>query len=119
MPEFPGHQLLTELAVVGDAGVAQDVVVRPPAEVRGEQLLVAEQRVEVRGEVLGRGVVARVDEGAGRQQPGVVGAPQQHGDRVQLQRVEDLLGDVVAAHRVLEAEVEPVVVLQKVASEGS
>ena len=45
--QLPRRQLLAELTVVRDAGVADDLVVRPPGEIRGELFRMVEERVEM------------------------------------------------------------------------
>lgn len=51
-------------------------------------------------------VLAGVDVGVGRQEMGVVGAPEHHGHQAVHQRLPQLLGHVGVAHGVLEGQVE-------------
>ena len=85
------------------------LVVLVPAEILGVEVVVAVEQVEVVGQVARRGEVAGVDEGAGRRVGQVVGAAVDHRHDAVLQRRVELVGDVVAAQRVLEGQHELVV----------
>ena len=66
------------------------------------------------GETLGRSKVADVDERVFGQVLSIVGATVDNGHHVVGHRPEQFLGDVVGAQRVLEGQVEAVVVAQQV-----
>ena len=57
-----------------------EAVVRPPAEVGGEEGVVVQQGVELGGQEGGVRVVEGVNIGVGGQQRGVVSAPEHHGN---------------------------------------
>ena len=126
--QMPRDKLVAEVAVVRDAHVRVDVVVWPPAEIWFKKRFVPEQREEVGGEVLRVIKVPGVNEGAGREDLGIVHAAHENRDCVQLQRIEnldsiyvtsiwntirkdDLLCDIVFAQGILEGDVKPVVLV--------
>ena len=73
--QLPAHQPGAQVAVVGHALVAEDVVVRPPPEIRGKPSGVEKQRVEMIREVGRVWVLEGVNEGVRRENFFVVSAP--------------------------------------------
>ena len=104
--QLPRRQPLAQLAVVRHTGVADHLVVRPPQEVGGELTGGLEEAVQVAGQ---RGRVLKlegVNVGLGREDVGVVRAPEHHRNCVQFQSVESFLCDVVFTESILKTQVK-------------
>ena len=104
--EMHAHTHLAQVALAHQRALVTESHIALPGEILVVRGGIGVQIEQVVGEKLGRVEIERVYEARPRHIVVVVVGAQYHRHDVISQQVEELLGDVVAAHRVLEREVE-------------